>query len=179
MLWGHSTNNKKVLFAVFATLFVVGAIFLFYPIRYGKEMGRCQNGNGDCANPINVAAELADCLPKSDMASKEKCDRLIAGINNFSECVNAGFSILKSNPPQCMTPDGRTFMDNTGDSWLMIVDAIRNCEVERIFQAHSLEVAARLKKGVELYAIEPQIDDIMKIAEEAEPKCGRIILSTE
>jgi membrane-bound inhibitor of C-type lysozyme len=57
----------------------------------------------------NIASQLADCLPKSDMASKAECERLLRKILNFDDCVNAGFAIMKSNPPQCATPDGRNF----------------------------------------------------------------------
>lgn len=58
----------------------------------------------------NIVEELKDCLPKSDMASYERCKELLATIRNFDDCVNAGFSIMKSNPPKCTTPDGRTFI---------------------------------------------------------------------
>ncbi len=37
-------------------------------------------------------------------------DELPEQITNFDSCVAAGFSIMKSNPPQCATPDGRTFV---------------------------------------------------------------------
>jgi len=60
---------------------------------------------------VDVKAELKECLPKSDAASHEKCNELLATIRNFDDCVNAGFSIMKSNPPQCATPDGRTFIE--------------------------------------------------------------------
>lgn len=54
--------------------------------------------------------ELRECLPKSDTASHEKCNELLKQITDYDSCVNAGFSIMKSNPPQCATPDGRTFI---------------------------------------------------------------------
>lgn len=57
-----------------------------------------------------ISDELKECLPKSDMGSRDKCEKLLASINNFDGCVSAGFSIMKSNPPQCATPDGRTFV---------------------------------------------------------------------
>lgn len=62
-------------------------------------------------SPKNLAEELRDCLPKSDTASHEKCQQLLNTIKNFDECVEAGFSILKSNPPQCLLPDGRNFYE--------------------------------------------------------------------
>jgi hypothetical protein len=31
-------------------------------------------------------------------------------INSFDECIAAGYPMLKSYPPQCKTPDGKTFV---------------------------------------------------------------------
>ncbi|MFA6106669.1 MAG: hypothetical protein WC745_03280 [Patescibacteria group bacterium] len=59
-----------------------------------------------------LAEELRDCLPKSDTASHEKCNELLKQITDYDSCINAGFAIMKSNPPQCATPDGRTFIEN-------------------------------------------------------------------
>lgn len=59
----------------------------------------------------SLAEQLAKCLPMSDMGSKEKCDELLKEITDFNSCVAAGFPIMKSNPPQCATPDGRTFFE--------------------------------------------------------------------
>lgn len=59
----------------------------------------------------SLADELKDCLPKSDIASHEKCNELLEQITDYDSCVGAGFSIMKSNPPQCATPDGRTFVE--------------------------------------------------------------------
>lgn len=59
-----------------------------------------------------IADELRDCLPKSDTASHEKCNELLKEITDYNSCVNAGFSIMKSNPPQCAAPDGRIFVEN-------------------------------------------------------------------
>jgi hypothetical protein len=59
-----------------------------------------------------LAEELRDCLSKSDTASHEKCNELLKRVVDYDSCVNAGFSIMKSNPPQCATPDGRTFVEN-------------------------------------------------------------------
>jgi hypothetical protein len=63
--------------------------------------------------------------------------------------------------------------------WEEIKNAIENCEVKQVFQAHSKEVSAELKNGQKLFAVEPDIDDIIDLAVSAEPKCGRIIMATE
>ncbi len=127
----------------------------------------------------NISAELADCLPKSNTLSHEKCLRLLAQIQNFNDCIYAGFNIMKSNPPQCATPDGRTFTQETNSSWEMAVSAIQNCEVKSASQTHSLLVTLELKNGNNLTANEPEIDDIVNLVREAEPICGRIMTATE
>lgn len=58
---------------------------------------------------IPLSEQLKECLPKSDFESKKNCEQLLLQINSFEGCVSAGFSIMKSNPEQCLTPDGRTF----------------------------------------------------------------------
>lgn len=127
----------------------------------------------------DIAAQLRDCLPKSDTASLEKCEQLIKIIRNFDECVMAGFSIMKSNPSQCATPDGRTFVQETNSTWEMAVQAINNCEVEKVFQTHSKIITLTLKNGNKLIATEPQIDDVVFATEATELKCGRVPIGTE
>ena len=36
-------------------------------------------------------------------------------INNFFDCLNAGYPIMESYPRQCRTPDGENFTENIGD----------------------------------------------------------------
>lgn len=59
-----------------------------------------------------LANQIADCIVKSDMQSKETCDGLLKQINDFNSCAMAGFSIMESNPLQCTTPDGRIFVQD-------------------------------------------------------------------
>ena len=65
--------------------------------------------------------------------------------------------------------------------WEIAKLAIKNCEVEQGFQAHSRLVRLTLKNGQILTAIEPKIDDIFTFAED--PKvietCGKIRIATE
>jgi tryptophan-rich sensory protein len=65
----------------------------------------------DLSADNSLAGQLAKCLPMSDMASWEKCKELLKQITDFDSCVMAGFSIMKSNPSQCATPDGRIFTE--------------------------------------------------------------------
>ena len=128
---------------------------------------------------IDIKAELKECLHKSDIASHERCNELLATIRNFDDCVTAGFSIMKSNPPQCATPDGRSFTNEANSNWNIVLTAINNCEAESVFQTHSKLVTLKLKNGDKITAYEPQIDDVMNVVESLNGKCGHIRLSTE
>lgn len=127
----------------------------------------------------SIMEELQECLPKSDIVSHERCNELLETIRNFDDCVNAGFSIMESNPPQCASPDGRTFIDETDSAWDVVLAAVNNCEVESIFQTHSKLVTLKLKNGNKVTAYEPQIDDVMKIFDDLKGKCGNIRIGIE
>ena len=64
-------------------------------------------------------------------------------------------------------------------SWASIKKSIDGCEVTEVFQAHSREVSVRLKNGIKLTSVEPNIDDIIDLAVAAEPKCGSVRMATE
>jgi len=65
------------------------------------------------------------------------------------------------------------------EAWPFVSEAINDCKVERVFQAHSLIVSADLKDGRRITAFEPKIDDILNLAESAESRCGHIPVATE
>ncbi len=127
----------------------------------------------------DIASQLRDCLPKSDTASRERCQQLLSEINSFDECVAAGFSVMESNPPQCSTPDNRTFIQETDSTWEMALIAIGDCAVEKVFQTHDRVVTLTLENGGKLIAVEPEIDDVLSAVEEAEAVCGNILVGTE
>lgn len=128
---------------------------------------------------LSIAEQLKDCLPKSDAASHEKCVELLAAIRNFDDCVKAGFAIMKSNPPQCTSPDDRTFIDETNSTWDVALTALNSCEVESVFQTHSKLVTLNLKNGNELTAYEPKIDDVMDVVDGLNGGCGDVRMATE
>jgi len=116
---------------------------------------------------------------KSDEASREKCKKLLEQIVNFDDCVKAGFFIMESLPLQCATPDGRNFTNEANSDWDMVLEVFNNCEVKSVFQTHSKLVAIELKNGDQIIAYEPQIDEVMRVAENVSGKCGKIMLATE
>lgn len=97
MIFEHYSKNKKILIPIAAGLLAIG-IFLILEKQHVEEKNWAQ-----------ISAELKECLPKSDVASNKKCLELMALIESYEDCVAAGFPIMKSNPSQCATPDGRTF----------------------------------------------------------------------
>lgn len=64
----------------------------------------------------NIRAQLQECLPKSDMASKETCDRLLQSITTFEDCMNAGFTVVKTDKEICQLPDGRMLIKQSSAS---------------------------------------------------------------
>jgi hypothetical protein len=127
----------------------------------------------------NLANQIAKCLVMSDAASKEKCGELLKQITDFDSCAMAGFTILKSNPAQCRTIDGKTFIQETNSTWEQALLAVNNCEVKKASQTHSRLVTLSLKNDNRLIAREPQIDDIITIVRAVESKCGKISIGTE
>ena len=134
----------------------------------------------DSAFSENILAnQISKCLVSSYSEDKERCDELLKRITDFDSCVMAGFPILKSNPAQCQTIDGRIFIQETNSAWEQALSAVNNCEVEKAFQTHGRIVTLTLKNGNKLSAQEPRIDDITKAAEASESKCGKIPIGTE
>lgn len=136
-------------------------------------------GGASFLNENTLAGQLSGCLASSYPEDKEKCNELLKQITDFDSCVMAGFPILKSDPVQCKSIDGQTFIQETNGDWEQALSAVNNCEVEKAFQTHCRIVTLMLKNGNELIVKEPQIDDIIKAVEASESKCGKIPIGTE
>jgi len=113
-------------------------------------------------NENTLASQLFKCLVSSYSGDKEKCDELLKQITDFDSCVMAGFSILKSNPAQCQTINGRTFLQETNSTWEQALLTVNNCEVKKVFQTHNRLVTLTLKTGNKLIAKEPQNQNAVK-----------------
>lgn len=64
-------------------------------------------------------------------------------------------------------------------SWEAAVAMILNGEVTRLAQNHLLQVTLDLKDGRSLVAVEPNMDDVMKVVEQCGDLCKDIPLMTE
>ncbi len=162
-----------------------GSVYSSYTYTTAKDGGLVS---------IRFSLRYPDCndygLGQAEVCANEReafdidatVDRIIQTVNwvtNFDECISAGFPMAKSNPPQCVTPDGRTFVQGMNSTWEQVQSAIGNCEVEKAFQAHSKIVTITLKNGNQLIAVEPELDDIMIMVGASGSKCGKIPLATE
>ncbi len=58
----------------------------------------------------SLRAKLLECLPKSDMASRQRCEELLQEIESYEECVEAGFEVIDTEPEKCRTIDDREFV---------------------------------------------------------------------
>ena len=57
----------------------------------------------------------------------------------------------------------------------MLLDGV----VAEVFQAHSLDVTLILKDGTHLKTVEPEIDEIFRVAERCGSLCSDLIIATE
>ncbi len=171
---------KNILTITLLIVFVIG-VFIFLDYFNATQ----KNPDGLDVNSIykysdrDKKAELEECMPKSDNESHKKCEEILDEIRNFDECVDAGFPIMESMPPQCAVPDRETFTKETNGTWDMALDAIVGCNVEQVFQGHNRIVKLDLKNGEKLIVAESRIDDIMDVVLKSEGVCGNIIISTE
>jgi hypothetical protein len=78
--------------------------------------GMCCGSVDDFPNLCTVGA--CGCSPDSSHEVKVcECGEgrcfngsvCVSSVNSFEDCVKAGYPIMESYPPQCRTPDGRTF----------------------------------------------------------------------
>jgi len=65
-------------------------------------------------------------------------------------------------------------------NWQEIVEAFENCEVIEAFQYHNLDVRVNTKNRGTISGVEPRIDDIAILIDDANEKCGtQILFATE
>lgn len=64
---------------------------------------------GACACPPDNSHEVKICD-----CGEGRCydgNTCVPAVHSFQECVEAGYPVMESYPPQCKTPDGRTFTE--------------------------------------------------------------------
>jgi hypothetical protein len=97
---------KIAFLAIFGLLFVLTFVF----IRNETGTWVCENdewvkkGNPSAAMPL------------------EKCNGVSGAVDNFEECLEAGFSVMESYPRQCRDGAGNLFTEEVADDRLIILD---------------------------------------------------------
>jgi len=95
--------------------------------------------------------------------------------------VNKNGEWAKRGNPQAPMPDFNPSEINYKEiqeiDWQVMKKVINNCEAKMVMQTHKQIVIATLKDGRKLKALEPVIDDVIKIAVEA--KCWNMNIATE
>lgn len=64
-------------------------------------------------------------------------------------------------------------------SWMHARTLILSCETEMLMQTHALDVYVTLKSGERLRTVEPTIDEVFAVTNEATAACGSIAIGTE
>jgi hypothetical protein len=98
----------------------------------------------------------------------------VEGIREGSKVRVRKLQILDASEEDDSVPVGRVFI-----SWSKVADAIRSCAVESMSQAHSLDVTVKLKGGPIIVAVEPTIDEALRLENEVRQKCDYDSFSTE
>lgn len=97
------------------------------------------------------------------------------------ECPVGGVKITgydNEDQSYCAITGGQDCFDRFSD-WTKLTEAIANCRVKEVMQAHNLTVTAKLKDGQQIVAQEPAIDQVFTVVEQNKAKCGEIIMATE
>lgn len=161
-------------------LLVAGVGFFLWPTDdtadislRGASMPVAPNGNATAVkeeeepNVPSVGAENAEPKNKPTVAPTTK-----QNVQNTQPTPGTNAS---SQPPQPTTQPKPVALS----PWEAIKYAVQNCEVDAVFQTESLRVTAKMKNGERLVATEPKIDEIIRVARAAEPRCGKIGIATE
>jgi len=141
-----------------------------------RKAGYCQ-ADSDC-----VIAGSRCPFGCAITVNKNEAGEIIRLVNSYTSncdysCLAETKVICKKN--KCEVSTGQTKEEINGLIWQRIKSSLENCQVSKIMQTHDLEVKAVLKTGETIKAVEPAIDQIFKIAERVEDKCGKIIMATE
>lgn len=109
--------SKAILIIVIILTVVLAGVFIaakkdFFQNMISQKIGEnrwiCQNGQW-----------VKRGNPESSMPTAP-CGNQTSEINNFNDCLKAGYPIMESYPRQCKTPDGRNFTEDIGNELVKI-----------------------------------------------------------
>lgn len=84
--------------------------------------------------------------------------------------------IVQKEKKRAEIPTGPVISTEKQISWEEIVEKVKSCNVQQVLQTHDLKVAVVMDDGTVYSGIEPAIDEILKLAEEASHECDESII---
>ncbi len=96
---------------------------------------------------IIIALLLVVCAVFLFVGYKGNNQAPVVAVNSYEECVAAGYAVMESYPPQCKTPDNKTFKQDIGNE-LEKIDKITvdNPRPNQII-ASPLQIAGKARGG--------------------------------
>ncbi|MFH0892088.1 MAG: hypothetical protein V1867_04895 [Candidatus Falkowbacteria bacterium] len=145
-----------------------------------SEAGALTRGYDRELNAEAVLIATNDLLGKENYAVAELRDETCSG---HQDCETPFEYLIRSSCPydsRCLEGRCAVVCPYILDpEWVRVTRAILDCEAAEASQNHDLAVAVGLKNGGRIGAFEPEIDEIIRIADEAAGKCGEIRIATE
>jgi hypothetical protein len=115
-----------------------------------------------------------ECLAMSTSAPFVGDRVSVDGILEGETVLVRKLQTLRENLPPILAGPGAVYI-----LWSEAVELIKDCDVEMVLQAHSLNVGLTLKTGDQLRAVEPTIDEVFRVLAEYQDKCGQIPVAME
>ena len=99
---------------------------------------------------------------------------VVEGIVKGDSVLVRKLNILAEGEEPLLNAPGSIFI-----SWPAAVTLIEACQIEMVMQTHALDVYLTLKSGGRVRAVEPTIDTMFTIVDNASARCGAIPIATE
>src|SRR3989339_38489 len=170
-------NNTLFLFGLLVLLML--SVISFLPVKKSYIQKQIARG-GECNRDVDCKI-IANRSPFSCavVTNRQNANRILNLINSYPS--TGELQCGGNEKASCIHGKCTVSIDHTSNEayWDMLKDAIKDCRVESIMQAHSLEVKAVLDNSMVIKAKEPAIDDVFDIVDQYRDKCGEIRMMTE
>jgi hypothetical protein len=125
-----------------------------------------------CAAPNGAIACMALSITLDKPFDGKRA--IVEGIESGDSILMRKMHVLAENEPANIPTLGSVFI-----SWPHAIELIKACQVAMATETHAHDIYLELKDGRKLRAVEPMIDDVFKIADQAQGTCGAFPLATE
>lgn len=99
---------------------------------------------------------------------------VVEGVRQDNGILVRKLMLVNPNDPGIVPGTGHVFI-----TWPQAIEFITSCSPSLITQTHMLDVFLEFADGSRLRTVEPTIDAVMQVAQEAQATCGPIPLATE